>query len=66
MGERGARREEATAEDCAAAANARGLEIHGQIRGRPTSTRLSFELSENPFRGCPFLAALPEKQRICG
>lgn len=35
-----------------AAANARGLEIHGQIRGRPTSTLLSFELSENPFLGC--------------
>ncbi len=34
-------------------ANAEGLRITGQIRGRPTSTLLGFELSENPFLGCP-------------
>ncbi len=35
-----------------AAANAEGLKITGQIRGRPTSVLLGFELSLNPFRGC--------------
>ena len=35
-----------------AAANAEGLKITGQIRGRPTSTLLGFELSQNPFLGC--------------
>ncbi len=39
--------------DRIAAANAEGLQITGQIRGRPTSTLLGFELSENPFLGCP-------------
>jgi len=34
-------------------ANAEGLRITGQVRGRPTSTLLGFELSENPFLGCP-------------
>jgi N-acyl-D-aspartate/D-glutamate deacylase len=34
-------------------ANAEGLRITGQTRGRPTSTLLGFELSENPFLGCP-------------
>lgn len=38
--------------DRIAAANAEGLQITGQIRGRPTSTLLGFELSENPFLGC--------------
>lgn len=33
-------------------ANAEGLRITGQTRGRPTSTLLGFELSENPFLGC--------------
>ena len=33
-------------------ANAQGLRITGQTRGRPTSTLLGFELSENPFLGC--------------
>lgn len=32
-----------------AAANAEGLQITGQIRGRPTSVLLGFELSLNPF-----------------
>ena len=35
------------------AANSEGPVITGQIRGRPTSTLLGFELSENPFLGCP-------------
>ena len=34
------------------AANAEGHRITGQVRGRPTSTLLGFELSENPFLGC--------------
>ncbi len=40
------------------AANADGLEITAQIRGRPTSTLLGFELSRNPFIGCPAWKAL--------
>ena len=50
-----------------AAANARGLPIYGQIRGRPTSTLLGFELSENPFLGCPSWASvadLPFEERF--
>jgi len=39
--------------DRIADANAEGLEITAQIRGRPTSVLLGFELSLNPFRGCP-------------
>ena len=35
--------------DRIAAANAEGLQITGQIRGRPTSVLLGFELSLNPF-----------------
>ena len=38
--------------DRIATANSDGLQITGQIRGRPTSTLLGFELSENPFLGC--------------
>ncbi|MCB1738912.1 MAG: amidohydrolase family protein [Gammaproteobacteria bacterium] len=48
-------------------ANAEGLAISGQIRGRPTSTLLGFELSENPFLGCPSwqtLASLRFEQRL--
>lgn len=41
-------------------ANDEGLRITGQVRGRPTSTLLGFELSENPFLGCPSWAALAE------
>jgi N-acyl-D-aspartate/D-glutamate deacylase len=33
-------------------ANAEGLKITAQIRGRPTSVLLGFELSLNPFSGC--------------
>ena len=36
-----------------AAANAEGLKLTAQIRGRPTSVLLGFELSLNPFRACP-------------
>tara|TARA_B100000676_G_scaffold313514_1_gene395924 strand:+ start:15267 stop:17006 length:1740 start_codon:yes stop_codon:yes gene_type:complete len=34
-------------------ANAEGLKITAQIRGRPTSVLLGFELSINPFSACP-------------
>jgi N-acyl-D-aspartate/D-glutamate deacylase len=34
-------------------ANAQGLKITAQIRGRPTSVLLGFELSVNPFSACP-------------
>jgi N-acyl-D-aspartate/D-glutamate deacylase len=34
-------------------ANADGLKITAQIRGRPTSVLLGFELSLNPFSACP-------------
>ena len=50
-----------------ATANAEGLQITGQIRGRPTSTLLGFELSENPFLGCPSwqdLAPLSMDERV--
>ena len=33
------------------AANAHGLRITGQVRSRPTSVLLGFELSQNPFMG---------------
>ncbi|HEY0183206.1 MAG TPA: amidohydrolase family protein [Rhodopila sp.] len=33
------------------AANAAGLQITGQVRSRPTSVLLGFELSQNPFMG---------------
>ncbi|MBI10112.1 MAG: amidohydrolase [Rhodospirillaceae bacterium] len=39
--------------DRVAAANAEGLKLTAQIRGRPTSVLLGFELSLNPFRACP-------------
>lgn len=41
-----------------AEANAEGLKITAQIRGRPTSTLLGFELSRNPFVACESWAAL--------
>ena len=34
-------------------ANAEGLRITGQVRSRPTSVLLGFELSQNPFMGRP-------------
>ena len=34
-------------------ANSEGLKITAQIRGRPTSVLLGFELSINPFSACP-------------
>ena len=36
-----------------AAANADGLAMTGQVRGRPTSLLLGFELSQHPFLPCP-------------
>jgi len=39
--------------DRIAAANAEGLAMTGQVRGRPTSVLLGFELSQNPFLPCP-------------
>jgi N-acyl-D-aspartate/D-glutamate deacylase len=50
-----------------AAANAEGLQMTGQIRGRPTSVLLGFELSLNPFRGCASwreLASLDMDDRV--
>ena len=35
------------------AVNAQGHCMTAQVRGRPTSMLLGFELSENPFLGCP-------------
>jgi N-acyl-D-aspartate/D-glutamate deacylase len=49
------------------AANAAGHVMTGQIRGRPTSVLLGFELSLNPFQPCPSwqaVADLPFKARI--
>ena len=48
-------------------ANAAGLRITGQIRSRPTSVLLGFELSQNPFMGRPSykkIAALPFPERL--
>ncbi len=48
-------------------ANADGHRMTGQVRGRPTSTLLGFELSENPFLGCPSwrqLACLDMPSRV--
>ncbi|MFO1027605.1 MAG: amidohydrolase family protein [Acetobacteraceae bacterium] len=48
-------------------ANAEGLRITGQIRSRPTSVLLGFELSQNPFMGRPSykqIAGLPFPQRL--
>ena len=50
-----------------AEANAAGLRITGQIRSRPTSVLLGFELSQNPFMGRPSykqIATLPFAQRL--
>ena len=50
------------------AANAAGLRITGQVRSRPTSVLLGFELSQNPFMGRPSYKAIaglgfPERMR---
>ncbi len=53
--------------DRIAEANAEGLRITGQIRSRPTSVLLGFELSQNPFMGRPSykkIAHLPFKERL--
>ena len=50
-----------------AEANAAGLRITGQVRSRPTSVLLGFELSQNPFSGRPSykaIAGLPFEQRL--
>jgi N-acyl-D-aspartate/D-glutamate deacylase len=41
-------------------ANAEGLRITAQIRGRPTSVLLGFELSLNPFSPCPSWAEVKD------
>jgi N-acyl-D-aspartate/D-glutamate deacylase len=41
-------------------ANRDGLSMTGQVRGRPTSTLLGFELSRNPFVDCPSWAEVVE------
>jgi N-acyl-D-aspartate/D-glutamate deacylase len=53
--------------DRIAAANAAGLRITGQVRSRPTSVLLGFELSLNPFSGRPSykkIAPLPFAERM--
>ena len=48
-------------------ANAAGLRITGQVRSRPTSVLLGFELSQNPFIGRPSykkIAHLPFAERL--
>ncbi len=50
-----------------AEANAAGLRITGQVRSRPTSVLLGFELSQNPFIGRASykrIAALPFPERL--
>ena len=53
--------------DHIARANATGLRITGQIRSRPTSVLLGFELSQNPFMRRPSyraIEALPFAERL--
>ena len=53
--------------DQIAVANASGLHVTGQIRSRPTSVLLGFELSLNPFMGRPSwkrIADLSFEQRL--
>ena len=48
-------------------ANAEGFRITAQVRSRPTSVLLGFELSQNPFMGRPSykaIARLPFAQRL--
>ncbi len=48
-------------------ANAEGLQITAQVRSRPTSVLLGFELSQNPFMGRPSykaIAHLPFAERL--
>ena len=48
-------------------ANAEGCQITAQVRSRPTSVLLGFELSQNPFMGRPSykaIAHLPFAQRL--
>jgi N-acyl-D-aspartate/D-glutamate deacylase len=53
--------------DQIAAANAAGVRITGQVRSRPTSVLLGFELSQNPFMGRRSyreIAHLPFAERV--
>ena len=53
--------------DRIAIANASGTQITGQVRSRPTSVLLGFELSQNPFFGRPSykaIAGLPFPERL--
>ena len=53
--------------DRIAESNARGTRITGQIRSRPTSVLLGWELSQNPFFGRPSyrsIAGLPFPERL--
>ena len=53
--------------DQIAAANAAGLQMTGQVRSRPTSVLLGFELSQNPFMGRPSyrkIAGLSFQERL--
>ncbi len=48
-------------------ANAAGTRITGQVMGRPVGVMLGFEISQNPFIGCPSwqeVAKLPFPERL--
>ena len=49
------------------AANAAGARITGQVMGRPVGVMLGFEISQNPFIGCPSwkeIAHLPFPEKL--
>ena len=49
------------------AANAAGQKIMGQVMARPVGVMLGFEISQNPFLGCPSwqeIATLPFPQKL--
>jgi N-acyl-D-amino-acid deacylase len=53
--------------DAAAAARARGVDILGQVVGRPVGVLYGLELTQHPFRGCPTYDAishLPHAERV--
>jgi len=50
-----------------AAARARGLDMYGQVVGRPVGLLYGLELTQHPFRGCPTyeaIADLPHAERV--
>jgi N-acyl-D-aspartate/D-glutamate deacylase len=52
--------------DACAAARAEGLDMYGQVVGRPVGVLFGLELTQNPFQGCPSydaIAALPLADR---